>query len=62
MPPKHIKQAPLKILQRWHFSSQLKRMLVIASHQQSNDTLHVACLKGAPEIVKLYVRNGGKFE
>lgn len=46
-----------KIFQRFHFSSALKRMSVIAGHTKpgSNDTNYIATCKGAPEILKKMV-------
>jgi magnesium-transporting ATPase (P-type) len=60
MPPRHVKTAPVKIMQRWHFSSQLKRMAVIGAYQQTNaanqlESIHIACVKGAAETVKTMV-------
>ena len=46
-----------KIFQRFHFSSALKRMSVIAGHTKpgSNETNYIATCKGAPEILKKMV-------
>jgi cation-transporting ATPase 13A1 len=43
-----------KIYQRFHFSSALKRMSVIAGHTKpgSVETFYIATCKGAPEILK----------
>ena len=48
-----------KIYQRFHFSSALKRMSVIAGHTRpgSADTNYIATCKGAPEILKSMIRN-----
>ena len=67
MPPKTVKIAPLKILQRWHFSSQLRRMGVIASYQQQSangliEAHHIGCVKGAPETIKSMVKESFFFE
>lgn len=54
--PKKGKAAPLKIFQRFHFSSALKRMSVIAGYTDSTigstDTLYISSVKGAPETLK----------
>lgn len=58
MPPRGSKAAPLKIMQRWHFSSELRRMAVVAAYQQQAaaggqlESVHLACVKGAPEVIK----------
>jgi cation-transporting ATPase 13A1 len=46
-----------KIYQRFHFSSALKRMSVIAGHTKpgATDTTYIATCKGAPEILKKMV-------
>ena len=46
-----------KIYQRFHFSSVLKRMSVIAGHTKpgATDTTYIATCKGAPEVVKKMV-------
>ena len=43
-----------KIYQRFHFSSALKRMSVIAGHTKSGSTdiSYIATCKGAPEVLK----------
>ena len=52
--PKKGRQSGIKILQRFHFSSQLKRMSVLASVNLSstNETQCIATVKGAPETLK----------
>lgn len=53
--PRKGKAPAIKIFQRFHFSSQLKRMSVIAGFsetQGTTDTTYLACVKGAPEILK----------
>ena len=52
--PKKGKGFGLKILQRFHFSSQLKRMSVVASYSQpgSADYVHMVAVKGAPEVIR----------
>lgn len=53
--PRRGKAPALKIFQRFHFSSQLKRMSVISGfseNQGSTETTYLACVKGAPEILK----------
>ena len=46
-----------KIYQRFHFSSALKRMSVIAGHTKPGqlETNYIATCKGAPEILKKMV-------
>ena len=52
--PKKGRQAAIKIVQRFHFSSQLKRMSVLSSLNLSstNETQFIATVKGAPETLK----------
>ena len=45
----------LSILHRFHFSSSLKRMSTVSSMTLPNVT-HLACVKGAPEVIKTMVR------
>jgi manganese-transporting P-type ATPase len=51
--PKKGKFKALKIYQRYHFSSSLKRMSVLAGYIQSysGETNYIGCTKGAPEIL-----------
>lgn len=52
--PKKGKSPALKIFQRFHFSSALKRMSVIAGYNPigSTETNYIATIKGAPETLK----------
>ena len=52
--PKKGKAQGLKIFHRYHFSSQLKRMSVIAGYTQlgSADVVYLAAVKGAPETLR----------
>ncbi|XP_050428737.1 endoplasmic reticulum transmembrane helix translocase [Adelges cooleyi] len=50
--PKKGKLAPLKILNRFYFSSSLKRMSVLAVYKIAQKTIHIASVKGAPEVLK----------
>lgn len=52
--PKRTKAPPLKIHQRFHFNSTLKRMSVVASYRldMSNQNIYIATAKGAPEFMK----------
>jgi cation-transporting ATPase 13A1 len=45
---------PLKIFHRYHFSSAMKRMTVIAGYlvPGTSDTRHIVTVKGAPETLK----------
>lgn len=56
--PRRGKMPGLKIFHRFHFSSALKRMSVIAGFNPpgSSDTSYIATVKGAPEILKTMVR------
>lgn len=57
--PKRGKFKPLKIVQRYHFSSALKRMSVLASHQgmaYSNETSYIGAVKGAPEVIRTMLK------
>lgn len=45
----------LKIFHRFHFSSALKRMSVVAGFSEGLDTEYFAAVKGAPEIMKTMV-------
>lgn len=51
--PKRGKFKTLKIFQRYHFSSTLKRMSVLAGYLQpyNNETNYIGTVKGAPEII-----------
>ncbi|XP_058818679.1 endoplasmic reticulum transmembrane helix translocase [Topomyia yanbarensis] len=51
--PKRGKFKPLRIYQRFHFSSSLKRMAVLAGHLVpfSNETCYIGTVKGAPEVI-----------
>lgn len=48
------KSPGLKIFSRFHFSSSLKRMSVVAGYNvpNSNDQMYIATIKGAPETLK----------
>ena len=52
--PQKKKTYGLKIYHRFHFSSALKRMSVIAGHTMpgSMETLYIGTVKGAPETLK----------
>lgn len=56
--PKRGKFKPLKIIQRYHFSSALKRMSVLAGYQvpYSNETHYIGAVKGAPEIIRTMLK------
>uniref|UniRef100_A0A7E4UZ81 Cation-transporting ATPase n=1 Tax=Panagrellus redivivus TaxID=6233 RepID=A0A7E4UZ81_PANRE len=56
---KKTKLSPLKIIQRFHFSSQLKRMSVIAGYTVPGfpEPKHLALVKGAPEILQNMYEN-----
>lgn len=51
--PKKAKFKAMKIYQRFHFSSALKRMSVLSGHlvQFSNEVHYIGTVKGAPEVV-----------
>uniref|UniRef100_A0A915AUB1 Cation-transporting ATPase n=2 Tax=Parascaris univalens TaxID=6257 RepID=A0A915AUB1_PARUN len=53
--PKKSKMLPLKIFHRYHFSSAMKRMTVIAGYMVpgTSDTKHLVAVKGAPETLKI---------
>jgi len=58
--PKKSKMSPLKILNRFYFSSSLKRMSVLAAYKcakTSNKIIHIASVKGAPEVLKSMLQN-----
>ncbi|XP_017059292.1 endoplasmic reticulum transmembrane helix translocase [Drosophila ficusphila] len=52
--PKKPQFKPLKIIQRYHFSSALKRMSVLAGYLMpySNEVKHIGAVKGAPEVIQ----------
>lgn len=52
--PKKIKSKPLKIVQRFHFASALKRMSVVCSMQEAGSTenSYIVTVKGAPETLR----------
>ncbi|CAP26242.2 Protein CBG06150 [Caenorhabditis briggsae] len=55
MPPKSQKGITgIKIFHRYHFSSALKRMTVVAGYQASGtaDTVFISAVKGAPEVLR----------
>ncbi len=55
--PKKARSHGLKIFQRYHFASALKRMSVIAGHTPpgSVETEYIASVKGAPETLRSMV-------
>ncbi|KAG1714791.1 Manganese-transporting ATPase 13A1 [Nymphon striatum] len=57
--PKRGKASAIKILHRFHFSSSLKRMSVIAAYNVigSSESIHIATVKGAPETLRLMFKN-----
>uniref|UniRef100_A0A1I8AK79 Cation-transporting ATPase n=1 Tax=Steinernema glaseri TaxID=37863 RepID=A0A1I8AK79_9BILA len=52
--PKKAKLGALKIFHRYHFSSAMKRMTVIAGYSPSGlqETRHIVTVKGAPETLR----------
>lgn len=52
--PKKSKMLPLKIFHRYHFSSAMKRMTVVAGYMLpgTSDTKHLIAVKGAPEVLE----------
>lgn len=52
--PKKGKKINFKIFYRFHFSSALKRMSVIAGYtpEGTSDTFYIGSVKGAPEVLK----------
>ena len=52
--PKKGKFAGLKIFQRYHFSSALKRMSVVAGYTVpgTSETRYICTVKGAPETLR----------
>uniref|UniRef100_A0A0K2ULY2 ATPase type 13A1 [Nasonia vitripennis] n=1 Tax=Lepeophtheirus salmonis TaxID=72036 RepID=A0A0K2ULY2_LEPSM len=57
--PKKGKFPGIKIFQRFHFSSALKRMAVLAGYQVqgSSENSYIASIKGAPEVIKSMFSN-----
>ena len=58
MVPRRVKSMHgLKIYHRYHFSSALKRMSVVAGHTQTGsvDVDYIATVKGAPEVLRSMV-------
>ncbi|KAJ8917451.1 hypothetical protein NQ315_005498 [Exocentrus adspersus] len=63
--PKRGKSPGLKIFQRFHFSSALKRMAVIAGYNPvgSTDVMYMCSVKGAPELLKdMYAEVPEKYD
>ncbi|XP_048520612.1 endoplasmic reticulum transmembrane helix translocase [Dendroctonus ponderosae] len=63
--PKKGKLPGLKIFVRHHFSSQLKRMSVIAGYnpQGSTDTVYISAVKGAPETLRsMFAQRPEKYD
>lgn len=56
---KKTRTPPLRIVQRFHFNSTLKRMSVVASvkNDNSNDYSYICAAKGAPEMMKSMILN-----
>lgn len=56
--PKKGKSPVLKIVQRYHFSSALKRMCVVAGYNVpgASEIHYMVAVKGAPETLKNMVR------
>ncbi|XP_050708710.1 endoplasmic reticulum transmembrane helix translocase-like isoform X6 [Eriocheir sinensis] len=51
--PKRGRATGLRITHRYHFTSVLKRMCVVAAYtQQTGEVVYVACVKGAPETLR----------
>ncbi|XP_033227041.1 manganese-transporting ATPase 13A1 [Belonocnema kinseyi] len=50
--PKKGKSPVLKIVQRHHFSSALKRMCVVSGYSGSTEVQYIVTVKGAPETLK----------
>ncbi len=45
----------IKVFHRFHFSSALKRMSVVAGYSEGLETEYFAAVKGAPEVMKVMV-------
>lgn len=60
MPPKTAAKgiSGIKIFHRYHFSSAMKRMTVVAGYQSpgTSDTTFIVAVKGAPEVLRNMVR------
>jgi cation-transporting ATPase 13A1 len=50
--PKDDRKISIKILRRFEFLSELRRMSVIAQITQENRSIYLATVKGAPEILQ----------
>lgn len=57
--PKRGRFKPLKIYHRFHFSSSLKRMSVVAGYVMpyTGETCYIGCVKGAPETIMQMLEN-----
>lgn len=57
VPKKTAAMKGVKIFHRFHFSSALKRMSVVAGYSEGLETEYFAAVKGAPEVMKSMVRD-----
>ena len=55
--PRKGRRTTLKICQRFHFASALKRMSAVCAMQSPSGSTHLATVKGAPEVLQGMFKN-----
>ncbi len=55
--PLRGRRTSINIIHRFHFSSLLKRMSTVSQLTTPSSSVHIAAVKGAPEVIKKMVSN-----